>query len=160
LLAAAAPAVLLAILFVGFLVRLERDSRSWGRAATAQQHELARLWRLGRPAPGTIDYVYGGVGTLSSGVDAFQWPWELTGAVAMHWNDPTLVAYPVFRGTQITCGQTGVVAVGPLAGAQFDSAATYGHAVFSDVRSGRRETIGSRATCTRALRRFVAGRPD
>jgi hypothetical protein len=156
-LAIAVPAVLIVGLFAGYYARLIGDVGSWSRASSAQQVELARLWPIGRPPFGSTDYVFGGFGTTTAGVDVFRVPWELEGAADIHWNDYSLVAYPMFSGIPIQCTGRGVAAV--AGGGQLDATAPYGHALFTDLRNGHRQLITSRAACDSALRRFIPGPP-
>jgi hypothetical protein len=156
-LAMVVPAVLIVGLFAGYYSRLIGDVGSWSRASSAQHVELARLWPIGRPPAGSTDYVFGGFGTTAAGVDVFRAPWELQGAADIHWNDSSLIAYPMFSGIPIQCTPSGVVAV--QGGGQLHAAAAYGHALFTDLHIGHRELITSRAACDAALKQFIPGPP-
>ena len=80
--------------------------------------------------------------------------WELQGAVDLHWNDSSLGAYSVFDGIQIDCTPTSVSASG---GPALNATTPYGQALFTDLPTGRRQLIPSRAACNAALRRFIPG---
>jgi hypothetical protein len=153
------PAVLLMALFAGYYSRLDGDVKAWSRAWSAQKVELARWWPIGRPPAGSTDYVFGGFGTTRAGIDVFVHSWELEPAADIHWNDASLTDYAVFDGIQIKCTPMGVTALGGGAG-ELSPAAAYRHALFTDLRSGHRELITSRAACDSALRRFIPGPPN
>jgi hypothetical protein len=88
----------------------------------------------------------------------FAHSWELQGAADIHWNDASLGVYTVFNDEQIQCTPRGVNAVGGVG--EQNATAAYGQALFTDVRSGHRQPITSRALCQAALRRFIPGPPD
>jgi hypothetical protein len=154
-LAMVVPAVLLAGLFAGYYSKLDGHVNTWKRAWSAEQVELARLWPIGRPRANSTDYVFGGFGVTRAGIDVFVHGWELEGAVDMHWNDPSLGDYSVFSGIQIECTPNSVTAVGGVA--EQNPSTPYGRAFFTDLHSGRRQLITSRAACESARQRFVPG---
>ncbi|MGD0452011.1 MAG: hypothetical protein ABSB69_00300 [Solirubrobacteraceae bacterium] len=158
-----APAIGLAIaalVFVGYVHRTRQDVAAWDRAGTIQRRELAQLKAAGRPASGTTIYTFAGVGATAVEVPVFQRTVALNSAVQLLWNDPTLHAYPIFAGTEMTCTATEVVPV--PAGANNEAgpaqSAKYRQAVFYDFRSGRQQLIASAAECRQAVASFVPGR--
>jgi hypothetical protein len=153
-----APAGLLIVVFVGYFSRLHGDVGSWSRAWSAQRVELARLWPIGRPPANSTDYVFGGFGAVRGGIDAFGQGWELEAAADIHWNDSSLADNAVFIGTQIHCNPGEVTAIGGPGA--LNPTASYGHALFTDLRTGRRQLITSRNACESAMRRFVPGPAD
>jgi hypothetical protein len=143
----------------GYAHRSRIDIRNWDRAATLQKQELARLSSSGgRPAPGTTIFAVGGTGEVAPNVSAFSVTWDLDTALELRWNDPTLHAYPVFSGTTFVCTASTVTPTG-----FWNSAGTppptvaYGHALFFDLRGGRRKLVRNQQDCVRAQREFRPG---
>jgi hypothetical protein len=143
-------------LFIGYVRQTRADVSAWDRADSVQLRELDSLRAAGRPPSRSTTYTFGGVGSVAPGVPVFIVTWDLDSAVKILWNDPTLHAYPIFAGAQIVCGKATVVPYadnreGPKEGA------SYGHAIFYDFRTGRRQAITSARTCTRAVATFRPG---
>ncbi len=149
--------VLMAPILTGYIRRTRADVAAWDRAGEVQRSELFALRRLGAPASGTTLYVFGGVGAIAPGVFAFRVTWDLNSAVELLWNDATLHAYPIFAGTQMTCLTARVVPVGPSNGDGIGQAASYGHAVFVNLRTGQSMHVADMPACERAATRFVPG---
>jgi hypothetical protein len=152
----AATAVFAALLLVGYALELRNDMRAWARAADREGEVLTRLDRVvGKPAPGTSIYTFGYPAFEAPGVPIYIASFDLTGAVKLHWDDPSLRAYPIVEGTSIACRADRLEPVGP--GWSPDFGATYGRAVFVDLGTGRAEPIGSAKQCAGAVSRFRPG---
>lgn len=155
----AAGVALTATVLTGYVIRVRRDIDTWNRAASVQRSELAKLTALGRPAPWTTFYAFGGIGETAPDVPAFRVIWDLNAAVQLQWNDPTLHAFPIFAGTTMTCTDRGVTPNGPAEGYGPAQAVDYGHAVFYDLRSGRLARVDDPSSCASAVSDFVPGPP-
>jgi hypothetical protein len=155
--AAAVALVIVIAVFTGYAIRTRGDIASWDRATAIQRHELSALRTLGKPAPDTTIYTFEGVGDTAPGVPAFRSTWDLNSAVQLLWNDPSLDAYPIFIGTQMECTADQVLPNGLTNGDGIAQAASYGHAVFYDLRTGQRRLITNLKICRRAVGAFVAG---
>ena len=156
--AAAITAALGIALAVGYADLTRTDIGHWDRAGEDQRAQLQTLSRIvGRPAPGTTMYVYGGTGTTAVNVFAFRVTWDLNGAVRLHWNEPSISAYPIFAGTTFVCGRTTMYPSSFGNGDGISQQAAYGHALFVDLRNGKRALIASQAQCRSAQRSFVPG---
>jgi hypothetical protein len=154
--APAAALAVVALIAVGYGVRLRDDESNWRRASVLQNELLSRVAPSIRQLPRggtllTFDYP----ADVSSGVPIFDRSWDLNGAVQLRAGDPTLSAYPVFQGVSVRCERRRLVVEGP--GSYGTLGVRYRGTVFVDVRTGDEERIGSRAVCTRALRRFPPG---
>lgn len=156
--AAAIASLAAALVAVGYANRALRDVRDWDRAAAIQRQELGRLRQsMAKPAPGTTIFAFGGVGATATGVYAFRVTWDLDGAVQVLWRDPTLQAYPIFIGTTFLCGLASLYPSGFVNGNGPAQTAAYGHALFFDLRDGRRRIIHNLKDCLSARRQFQPG---
>ena len=156
----AAPLVglaLAAVLLSQYSQRVRQDVRAWDAAAGSQREQLAELEAGGRPPKGTALYVFGGKGVTAPGVYAFRVTWDLDGAVKLLWDDPSLRAYPIFAGTVMDCGKSGVVPIGPGNGNGPLQASGYGLTTFVDLRTDRRASVPSRQACRSLQPTFVPG---
>jgi hypothetical protein len=160
LLAGRARRAPLAILAAGALLvglswvqRVRADAAHYDKAVVLQTDALTRLRRaLPAPKPGTTILTFGYPATSAPGVPIFSHVWDLTGAVRLEWNDPSLDAQPVYR-LGVVCADSGVYS----AGLREARPAPYGDAVFVDLRTLRTIHIGSRRDCLRARRHFQPG---
>jgi hypothetical protein len=151
-----ATLAVVAVIAVGYGVRLGEDESTWRRASVLQ-HEL-----LKRVAPNIRQLPRGGTlltfnypADVSPGVPIFDRSWDLNGAVRLAAGDRTLTAYPIFQGVSVRCERRRLVVEGP--GSYGTLAVRYGGAVFVDVRTGDEERIGTPTVCKRALPRFRPG---
>ena len=135
---------------LGFVQRT-RDEIGRYDAATAQQNdELARLRALlPRPPHGSTIFTFGYPTVSAPGVPIFSHPWDLSAAVRLRWNDPSLRAIPV-EGRSVSCGRSEVsVRVSDNA-----YTARYDHAEFVDLSTMRARHIASRRECLESLTLF------
>ena len=100
------------IVMAGYVHRTREDIAAWDRAGAIQRQEISTLKATGRPPAGTTVYTFGGVGTTCRNAFAFRVTWDLNGAAELLWDDPTVHAFPIFAGTQMTCTATQVIPVG------------------------------------------------
>ncbi len=157
-LAAVIASLAIAFVALGYAHRTRADTSAWDHAATLQREELTELRSALPPlAPSTTIFAFGGVGELTPGIYVFRVTWDLDGAAELLWRDFTLHAYPIFQGTTFVCGPSALYPIGFANGNGPAQSADYGHAVFIDVRTGRRMAIRSRADCLRARNLFTPG---
>ena len=89
---------------VGYARRVDSDKTAW-RQSTVLQHAILTTLRshVPRPAHGTSVITLDDQIETAPGVPVFISSWDLNGAVQLLWNDPTLKAYPMASGMNITC---------------------------------------------------------
>ena len=144
------------LVLTGFVREVRRDMTAWERATGREDRVLAALDRtLGRPAHGSTIYTFGYAGYQAPGIPVFAVSWDLDGAVKIHWNDPSLEAYPVIGDTRIRCDASRLRPLGRGWGPR--NGASYGRALFVNVPTGRAERINSAAGCRDAVTRFRPG---
>lgn len=149
--------VIVGAVFAGYARHTRTDVAAWNRAGMIQLRELGSLRAAGRPAPNNTVYTFGGVGTVAPGVVGFIVTWDLDSAVKILWHDPTLDAFPIFAGAHLSCDKGSVIPDAPDNDEGPTQAARYGHAIFYDFRTGRRQSITSAQTCAQAVGSFVPG---
>jgi hypothetical protein len=154
--ASAGALAVIAAIAVGYGIRLGNDESTW-RRASALQHELLDKVApsVRRLAAGGTLLTFGYPADVVSNVPIFDRSWDLNGAVQLQAGDPTVSAYPVFQGVSVRCERDGLVVDGP--GSYETQNVRYGGVLFVDARTGDAMRIGTRAVCTRALRRFHPG---
>jgi hypothetical protein len=138
---------------LGFIQRVRVDVSRYDSAAADQRYFLERLQiALPHPPAESTIFTFGYPAASAPGVPIFQTPWELRGAVDLRWKERSLRAVPIYR-RNVTCGggEISTIAFGAK------SAATYGHAVFADVPTGRTRNIRSREVCAQAREVFRPG---
>jgi hypothetical protein len=87
------------------------------------------------------------------GVPVFAATWDLAGALAIEWDEPTISAFPAVPGTSLACGERTISAENWLDA--FDpQTAPYGRAVVVDVAASRAVRVRDRTSCVAAARRF------
>jgi hypothetical protein len=155
--AVVAGAAIAVALGIGYTNRVLDDAAAWDRAAASQRTQLRVLKDLGRPAPESTTYVFGGLGLAAPGVPAFRVTWDLHAAAQILWDDPTLDTYPIFTGTALECQAKIVVPVGGANGNSPVQADTYGSVRLVDLKSRRTATVRTRADCERLVPTFVPG---
>ena len=153
------------LLALGYARLVTQDAARYREAAQRQEEVLLRL-REATPKPpsGSTVYTFGHVNQVAPNVPVFSTTWDLRSAARLLWDDPTLMAYPTYRGTMFRCRLQRLEPAAPwppydLGGFGLDRehGAAYGHAVFVDVAAGTSVRIRSRAQCRRARRDFRPG---
>lgn len=149
-------ALLTVPVIIGYVQRIDHDMALWNGADDIQRHELEVLHRLGRPSPGSTDFVGGGVGETAPGVFAFGEVASFNYAVQLAWNDSTIQTWPILSEVPLRCTSTGVV---PEAFA-FDygpqQATTYRSLVVTDLATATRRRVRNLTECRQA---FAAAAP-
>jgi hypothetical protein len=148
--------VTIAVIAVGYGIRVHDDESAWRRASTLQHGLLAtvdpKLQRLPRRA--TL-FTFNYPAEVSLGIPIFDRSWDLNGAVQLAADDQAVHAYPVYRGVVVHCGRRGVTVNGP--GSYGTKPGGYGRAVFFNVPSGEEQPIRGPRGCARAVHRFPEG---
>jgi hypothetical protein len=146
------PAVAVAVtvlVAVGYVERLDRDEQLWLDAHRRQQQILAEFARHPKPASESVVYMYGTPTHSAPAVPIFAHGWDLTGALKLLWNEPSLDSVPLARGSRLVCDRDRVYPTGNGLGRQDGSA--YGSAVLADPAGGRWSQPQSQAECRQAL---------
>jgi hypothetical protein len=147
-----------ALLLIGYSTRLLSDERALRRSHDLQQTALNVLWSsVPSPPPRTVLFAFGLPAQTAPGVPVFGAPWDLTGAIRLHWDDPTLAAIPEGSITDLACTGTGIRPIGPL----YQPGVVIGYAAsrLVDLRTGRNSEVFSTTSCRRLLPRFLSA-PD
>jgi hypothetical protein len=141
------------VVSTGFIVRVRGDIHHFDEATVLQGDALARLRRaLPAPEPGTTILTFGYPSQTAPGVPIFWAFWDLSGAVRLAWNDPSLVAIPQTAHERVvTCNHDSIST------AEFPMKVPYGRIVFIDLASGSTKHVDSRRDCLRARRVFQPG---
>jgi hypothetical protein len=146
-------ALALVLVGSGFIARVRDDVRHFDEATALQADALARLGRaLPAPEPGTMILTFGYPAETAPGIPIFWHSWDMSGAVSLTWDDPSLSAVPVYR-TSVVCGRQSLYP-GEL---KAEPHGRYGRVVFVDLGSGRTKRIGSQPECYDARRVFRPG---
>jgi hypothetical protein len=152
-----APAAILAfaalLVGVGWIQRVRDDAARYDATSARQRDELARLRAaLPQPPHGSTLFTFGYPAQSAPGMPIFAKAWDLSGAVRLRWNDPSLDAFPIYR-RGVSCGRSKIrpLQLGPQYGA------AYGNAVFVDLSGGHVQRIRSRGECLRARDTFEPG---
>jgi len=140
----------------GWLQRIDEHADAWDRSAAAQTEIVNRIDRA-VPAPrrGTTIYAVRLPTLAAPGVPIFGATWDLAGALAIDWDDPSISAFPAVPGTSFSCGERSISAQNWLDA--FDSQTTeYGRAVVVDVAAVTAVGVPDRPTCLSIARRLSA----
>lgn len=155
--ATVACAVFAAVLAISY-ARDERDEQqAWARADTAADGVVGAITTVvPEPPPYSTIYTFGHPGSERAGIPIFSASWDLKGAVQLKYNDPTLNAYPILQGTELSCADAGL---GPLGNGLSPNAngAPYQHTYFVDVGTWTGERINTQRQCETALDRYIPG---
>lgn len=130
---------------------------TWGSAAAEQQATLDALRaNLPKPTPGSFIYTYGRRTEVAPRVPVFDESWDLWGAAAVLYDDPTLQAFPLRPESRLTCSDAGVVPVDPLRPDYAEYGGTrYGNAIAVDLARGAVTPILNHRACDVAARRVA-----
>jgi hypothetical protein len=140
----------------GWLQRIDEHADAWDRSAAAQTEIVNRIGRaVPPPRRGTTIYAVRLPTLAAPGVPIFGATWDLAGALAIDWDDPSISAFPAVPGTSFSCGERGISAQNWLDA--FDSQTTdYGRAVVVDVAAVTAVRVPDRRSCLSIARRFSA----
>jgi hypothetical protein len=151
--ASAASISAVALIAVGYAVHLRSDEAAWKRASVLQHVVLnAVLRELPRLPHGSTVLTFGHSAQTAPEVPVFDKEYDLTGALQLRTDDPTLQAYPIFHGVSVQCESTGVVIGGSAGYGRFN--ARYRFLYFLDVGARAAMPIPSRLICEQALPGF------
>jgi hypothetical protein len=145
-----------ALIVLGYCVRLARDESGWVRAGRLQNTELAAI-NAGFPhlSSGSTVATFDFPAEVSPGAPVFVATWDLTGAVRLEHRDPKLQAFPIYQSVTVRCGPRDVVI--QLPGSRGTAIASYRKLFFLDATTRRRARISSPSRCARALTQFKPG---
>lgn len=146
----------LALIAVGYIVRVEDDAAAWDRAARLQEPALERVVDAASTLPpGSTVFTFGWPAQVSDGIPIFYVDWDLDGALAVRAGNRFRHAYPVYDRATFVCAPRAVSVQYPEFGST--AFAGYRRAFFLDVPTGRLERVTSRAACVRARATFRPG---
>jgi hypothetical protein len=142
------------VLSLGWLNRIDAHTTDWDRSAALQAEVVRRIDRTVRtPRPDTTIYAVRFPTVAAPGVPVFAATWDLAGALAIEWDEPTISAFPAVPGTSLACGERTISAHNWLDA--FDpQTAVYGRAVVVDVAATRAVPVRDRTSCVSAARRL------
>jgi hypothetical protein len=153
-----AAVVLGALLLLGYAWQARARADEWTRAAEHSRAVLAAIRGLPLPPRSTV-YTFGAPAQTAPRVPVFIRFWELSAAVRVDRNDRSISAYPVYAGSHLVCGATGVHARLSVLDERegLDPDSHYGQAVLVDVPSHASAVLRSRRDCLAELPRFHPG---
>jgi hypothetical protein len=134
------------VVAVGSVVQLRRDAAHWVASAAAQERILRAV---GHPPTGATVVTLRAPVQSGPDVPVFAAVWDLQGALALRYDDPSLRAYPVPPGTRVQCGRAGLE-LHNYNDAFARQTARYADAVLVDVGGGRRLEPPGPRTCREA----------
>jgi hypothetical protein len=139
-------AALLALIGVGYVVKVYDDQTGWHRSAEVQDQVLdAVAATLPSPPRGSTIYTFNAPSFVAPGIPSFSLAFDLRSAVRLQYDDATLEAYPIRGFDVIRCEPNRLFPVGgtyaPVHGA------SYGQAYFVSVPRRRAFRVTSRAQC-------------
>jgi hypothetical protein len=145
-----------ALIAVGYSIRLAHDESAWARASRLQGNVLDAINDEFRHLqPGTTLATFDFPAEVAPGAPVFVATWDLTGAVRVERHDPTLNAFPIYATVTVRCQANQIVI--HLPGSRGTATADYSKLFFLDVATGRTARVTSASSCTRALTRFAPG---
>jgi hypothetical protein len=148
-------AVLVAVIAVGWVVRVRDDQAGWQRSAEVQANVLGVVREtVPHPPRGATIYTFNSPSFVAPNVPAFSLPFDLRAAVRLDYDDDSLAAYPVRGLDVIRCLRHSLHPLGGTYGTKHG--ARYGEAWFVDVRERTAVRIDSRAQCRREAVRLVS----
>jgi hypothetical protein len=140
---------------VGAFTQVRSDQRLWEAAAREQGRIVGLIGRTTpRPRDGTTFLTFGAPITTAPGVPVFQAPWDLAGAVRLHYDHPSLRAYPVPPASRVDCG-AGSLTLHNYNDAFERQTARYPAVRLVDVPGGRALSVRDRAECAALTGRLL-----
>lgn len=150
-----------ALIGVGWGAQINRDSDNY----TAAFREGERLRSvvakaISEPAPNSVIWTFGQPVEMAPGIPVFGNTWDMTSAVQLLYDDPSIRSLVGFSGTTFECRPDAIVPGGhpeyttsePATRATLDS--LYGRTYFVDTLSGRAELIQTPRACRAAAGEF------
>lgn len=120
----------------GYVYRIERDARSWNRAAQDEAQILTTIkTKVPRPPKGASFFILDWPQSVAPGVPVYGEPYYLASALKWAFSDRTFSGAQIDSSTQLSCGARHVTAshlpyASPLVG-------SYGRAYYVDVQADR-----------------------
>ncbi len=153
--AAVATALAASAMVVGAFSQVRSDQRLWEAAAREQGRIVGVIDRTTpRPRRATTFLTFGAPINIAPGVPVFQAVWDLAGAVRLHYDDPSLRAYPVPAESRVDCG-AGSLTLHSYNDAFARQTARYRSARLVDVSGGRALSVRDRAQCVAVTGRLL-----
>lgn len=149
-----------ALLAIGWVKTLRAESHSYTNAFLEDERVLnVTQGAIPRPrTEGTI-WTFGQPVQIAPGIPIFGNTWDMTTAIQLRYDDPTLKSYVAYPGTLFNCLPQAVEPGGAYQEGEqtWNSAlrSPYGRTYFIDTGSGRAVRIGSQEECRRAASSFV-----
>jgi hypothetical protein len=142
-----AAAVLIA---AGNIVQVRRDQRLWERSAVLQHHIVRTVTDAIGPVPrGALIITYASQYYTGDEIPVFAYPWDLSAALAVHYDDDSVRAYPALGRPRLSCERTGVTIV-RTAEPFPPASASYGRAYLVAVASRQATRITDAGACRTA----------
>ena len=150
-----AGVALAALVGAGLLVDVRRDADAWARSWTATQRVLETVQALEpRPSKGEQILTFGHPGAEQFGVPLLGGQVDVTHALRLTYDEPTLTGAAVLEGTTVVCTASAVRLEG---GASGGFTTDYGNTVMVDVSRGARLAVDDRGDCERGAATFKPG---
>jgi hypothetical protein len=139
-----------AIIAAGNIAQSRRDQRDWERAAVMQRFVVGSVAAaVGRVPSESLVITYAMQFYSAPEVPVFAYPWDLSGALAVHYDDKTIRGYPALGRVKVTCDATSLTI--ERQGEPFAPVtASYGRSWVVDVAATRATALVDRRTCRRA----------
>ena len=152
----AAIAAAAVIIGAGAVHQVRTDQRAWEDAAREQDRIIGVVdGTTPRPPPATTFLTFGAPIATAPGVPVFEAVYDLAGAVRLHYDDPTLRAYPVPSGSRVDCGPRSLT-VHNYNDAAERQLARYGAVRVVDVTAARAFGVATRSQCQALTGRLLA----
>jgi len=143
------------LLGIAYTDVLRRHIAIWNSAYVSESVALTKLKaRFPTLPPRTTLFVAGYPAYQTLGVPILSANWDVDGMVQVEYDDSTLSAFPVLKGTKVVCRPDGVGLSGTGAPA---STAPYGDARLIDLSTGAWSEPRSRRQCRSVAARYVPG---
>jgi hypothetical protein len=148
-------AALLALVGVGYVVKVYDDQKGWHRSAQVQDQILdAVAATLPSPPHRTRIYTFNAPTFVAPGIPSFSLAFDLRSAVRLQYDDASLAAYPIRGFDVIRCTANRLYPVGGTYGPVHG--ADYGQAYFVSVPRRRAFRVDSEAQCRTLAARLGA----
>jgi len=149
-----------ALLAIGWVKTLRAESHSYTNAFLEDERVLnATQSAIPRPSPEGTIWTFGQPVQIAPGIPIFGNTWDMTTAIQLRYDDPTLQSYVAYPGTLFNCLAQAVEPGGPYQEGEnpWNNAlrSPYGRTYFIDTGSGHAVRIDTQAECRRAASSFV-----
>lgn len=153
-----------ALLAVGWVKSLKTEANFFTAAFEEDERVLYVIQgAIPHPRPSGTIWTFGQPLEISPGIPIFGNTWDMTSAVQLQYDDPTLASYVAIPGIEFRCLGHEVVAPGSFRNSEGtveeSLRSAYGRTYFIDTVTGHAERIDTRAECRRAANSFVPSPP-